>query len=69
MYLYGIDTNSTELYDIVLQIDNLGVDNAVDFLYGVAKRPCFQTTPESQKKLKEMLASAGAYSSSAAQTE
>ena len=69
MYLYGIDTNATELYDIVLQIDNLGVDDAVDFLYEIAKRPCFQTTPESQKKLKEMLASAGAYSSSAAQTE
>ena len=69
MYLYGIDTNATELYDIVLQIDNLGVDDAVDFLYEIGKRPCFQTTPESQKKLKEMLASAGAYSSSAAQTE
>jgi cytidylate kinase len=68
MYLYGIDTNATELYDIVLQIDNLGVDDAVDFLYDAAKRPCFQTTPESQKKLKEMLESAGTYSSNAAQT-
>jgi len=64
MYLYGIDTNATELYDLVLQIDSLGVDDAVDFIYNVAKRSCFQTTPESQKKLKEMLASARAYSSS-----
>ena len=69
MYLYGIDTNATELYDLVLHIDCLGVDDAVDFIYDVAKRPCFQTTPESQKKLKEMLASARAYSSSSAQTE
>jgi len=69
MYLYGIDTNATELYDLVLQIDNLGVDDAIDFIYDVAKRPCFQTTPEAQEKLKEMLASARAYSSSSAQTE
>ena len=29
MYLYGIDTNNASLYDIVLHIDNLGVDDAV----------------------------------------
>jgi len=52
MYLYGIDTNASELYDLVLHIDNLGVDDAIDFIYDVAKCPCFQTTPESQKKLK-----------------
>ncbi len=65
MYLYGIDTNATELYDLVLQIDNLGVDDAVDFIYNIAKSPCFQNTPESQKKLKEMLAAARDYSRSA----
>ena len=69
MYLYGLDTNATELYDLVLRIDCLSVDDAVDFIYDVAKRPCFQTTPESQKKLKEMLASARAYSSSSTQIE
>jgi len=69
MYLYGIDTNATELYDLVLHIDCLSVDDAVDFIYDVAKRPCFQTTPESQKKLEEMLASARAYSSSSTQIE
>ena len=69
MYLYGIDTNSTELYDMVLQIDSLGVDDAVDFLFEVAKRPCFQTTSDSQKKLKEMLESARTYLNSAVQKE
>jgi len=65
MFLYGIDTNASELYDLVLQIDNLSVDDAVDFIYDVAKSPCFQTTDESQKKLKEMLEAARAYSQSA----
>jgi len=48
MYLYGIDTKDTTLYDIVLHIDNLGVDDAVEILADIAKRPCFQTTRESQ---------------------
>jgi cytidylate kinase len=48
MHLYGIDTNDSALYDIVLHIDNLGVNDAVEILADMAKRPCFQTTPASQ---------------------
>ena len=48
MYLYGIDTKDSALYDIVLHIDNLGVDDAVEILADMAKRPCFQTTRESK---------------------
>ena len=68
MYLYGIDTNTTELYDVILHIDCLQVDGAVDFIYDLAKRPCFQTTSESQKKLKELLKAAKAYTNSSIQT-
>ena len=32
------------LYDIVLHIDNLKVDDAVEILADIAQRPCFQTT-------------------------
>jgi cytidylate kinase len=62
MQLYGIDTKSPELYDIVLHIDCLNVDGTVDLLYNLSRRPCFQTTTESQKKLKDMLIAAEAYS-------
>lgn len=48
MSLYGIDTKDSALYDIVLHIDNLGVDDAVEILADMAKRPCFQTTRESK---------------------
>ena len=68
MYLYGIDTNATELYDVILHIDCLQVDGAVDFIYDLANRPCFQTTDESQKKLKELLEAAKAYTISSIQT-
>ncbi|MGD8306562.1 MAG: cytidylate kinase-like family protein [Ignavibacteria bacterium] len=64
LYLHGIDTNATELYDIVLHIDNLNVDDAVEFVYILAKSPCFQTTFETKKKLKDMLVAARAYSKS-----
>ena len=61
-YLYGIDTRSAELYDIVLHIDCLEVNGTADMLYNLAKRPCFQTKPESKKKLKDMLIAAKGYS-------
>jgi cytidylate kinase len=49
MYLYGIDTKDPALYDIVLHIDSLGVDEAVEIIADMAKRPCFQTTQESHR--------------------
>ena len=62
MYLYGIDTRSPELYDIVLHIDCIQVDGAVEILSNIAKRPYFQTTTETRKKLKDKLIAAKAYS-------
>ncbi len=62
MYLYGMDTNITELYDLVLHIDCINADGAVEIICDVAKRPCFQTTPVSKRKLKELLDAAKNYS-------
>ncbi len=64
MYLYGIDTNVTELYDLVLHIDCIDVDGAVDIIYDVVSRPCFKTTPETIKKIDKLLANAEDYSNS-----
>lgn len=58
LHIYGIDTNDPKLYDIVLHIDNLKVDDAVDILAGIARRPCFQKTPESEQILKDQLLAA-----------
>jgi cytidylate kinase len=60
--LYGIDTYNCELYDLVLQIDNLKVNDAVEILFDIAKRLCFQTTPESQMISKDRFLAAKAYS-------
>ncbi len=60
MYLYGIDTRDSSLYDIVLHIDNLKVDDAVEILADIARRPCFQTTPASRAILKDFILAAQA---------
>ncbi len=53
LHLYGIDTKDSSLYDIVLHINELKVNDAVEILTDIAKRPCFQTSRESQGKIKD----------------
>jgi len=50
-HLYGIDTWDPSLYDVVLNIATLTVEDAVDIIVHTAKLPCFQMTPESQEIL------------------
>ena len=47
--LYGADTWDAKLYDLVFHIDTMAVGDAVDMILYALKRPCFQTTPESQR--------------------
>jgi len=58
--LYGIDTNDPSLYDVILHINNLQVNDAVEILTKIAKRPCFETTPESQMIMKDFYLAARA---------
>ena len=60
--LYGIDTHNCELYDVVLQIDSLKVNDAVEVLFNIAKRDCFQTTSESRAISKDKFLAAKAFS-------
>ncbi|MDA3790175.1 MAG: cytidylate kinase-like family protein [Desulfobacula sp.] len=52
--VYGVDTLDSKLYDIVLHISTMTVDDAVDILYETIRKTAFQTTPESQKKLEDL---------------
>ena len=62
MNLYGIDTKDSTLYDVVLHIDNLQVDDAVEILSDIAKRPCFQTTQESRVMINDSYLATKAHS-------
>ena len=58
--LYGVDTWDPKLYDMVLHIKSLTVDDAVDLISQAAQLPRFQATPESQRLLDDMVRAAGA---------
>lgn len=53
LQLYGKDTWNCSLYDLVLHIDTLTVDDVVDILETTIKKGRFQSTPESIEVLKE----------------
>ncbi|MFC1990146.1 AAA family ATPase [Chloroflexota bacterium] len=54
-HLYGIDTADSSLYDLVLHIKKITVDDAVDIICHTVGLPHFQTTAESQKALEDQL--------------
>jgi len=58
MQIYGTDTWDGRLYDIVLHIHQLTVDDAVDLLCQIVQKPAFQTTPESRKQVEDLALSA-----------
>jgi len=60
MALYGIDTADPSLYDLVLHVHKLGVDDAADIICHTAGLPRFRTTPESRAALDDLLVAARA---------
>lgn len=54
LQIYGTDTWDSRLYDMVLRIKKLSVEDVVDILYHAAQKPAFQTTPESQKMIENL---------------
>jgi cytidylate kinase len=53
--LYGIDTWDSALYDMVLHIKTLTVEDAVSTIRRALEVPRFQTTPESQAILDKLV--------------
>lgn len=58
MQLYGIDTWDPRLYDIIIHIDNMGVEDAVAVILNTLQRPCFKSTPDSLRLLDDLTQSA-----------
>lgn len=54
LYLYGIDTWKPSLYDMVLNIDAITVDDAASIIANAAQLPCFQATSESQRQINNL---------------
>ena len=58
LHLYGADWWDATLYDLVIHLKTITVDDAVDLLYHVVQLPGFQTTPESQDAINNLLEAA-----------
>ena len=56
--LYGIDTADPSLYDLVVHIKQLTVDDAADMICDCVSKNQFKTTPESQRMIEDMAISA-----------
>lgn len=56
--IFGVDVWDSSLYDLVLQLNKLTIDDAVDIIYHTAGLATFQTTTESQKQMDDMVLAA-----------
>lgn len=56
--LYGVNTWDPILYNLVVHIGPITVDDAAEVISSVVKLPCFQTTPQSQQILNDLLLTA-----------
>ncbi len=52
--LYGIETADPSLYDLVVNIGQLTLEDAVDIICHQASLKSFQKTPESQQKIEDL---------------
>jgi cytidylate kinase len=59
-YLYGVDPRDVSLFDIVLQIHPMTVEDAVGTIKVAAQLPAFQTTSEVKRTLEDLAAKAAA---------
>jgi cytidylate kinase len=58
LHLFGVDTWNSELYDLVLHVHKLNVDNVADIIAKAARLEQFKATPQSQKVLDDLLLAA-----------
>jgi len=56
-FLYHVDWHDPSLYDIVISLDRIGLPSACELVCGTAGLEEFQATPESQKRLEELVLS------------
>ncbi len=52
--IYGVDPSDNTLYDMVICIDKLSVDNAVEFICGAANTQAFQSTEACLRKAQDL---------------
>jgi len=54
LFLYGIDTSDSNLYDLVIHIRTMNAEDAADIICNASSLDCFQTTGESRKRIEDL---------------
>jgi len=54
MHFYGKDPWDLNMYDLGLVISRMSIDDAVENVLFTVRRPCFQSTPESDKVVRDL---------------
>lgn len=54
LHIYGIDQNDPDLYDMILNLRQISIDDCVDIIQRAAMSESFATTDESKKRLYNM---------------
>jgi cytidylate kinase len=57
-HLYGIDSRDPSLYDLVIHIRPITVEDAVNIICDTARLERFQTTPDSQQAMNDLVTAA-----------
>ncbi len=57
-FLYGVDWRDASLYDLVLNLEQMNLEEACDVICTVSRLKCFASTPQTQRALDD-LAKAG----------
>jgi len=56
-HFYNINRRDPSLYDIVINLDRLSIDGACELICNIASQKEFQATPESQRRLNDLVLS------------
>ena len=53
-FLYGVDWRDASLYDLVLNLEQMNLEEACDVVCTVSRLKCFASTPETQRALDDL---------------
>lgn len=53
-FLYGVDWRDASLYDMVVNLEQMNLEEACDLICSAARLKCFEFTPESQRAIDDL---------------
>jgi cytidylate kinase len=53
-FLYGVDWGDPSLYDLVLNLERVSIQEAGDIICAASRQPCFEFTPECERAMDDL---------------